>query len=230
MPGPKRRRPLAQIRSLRCLVPTCPRAFDTEGGRTQHMRSKHADLSGHRQSRQPAVQRSPSPADPTADQETPALDFNFHPEDVPCTPEPNDLPNNTPQARPRKILHPYLTGDICDALGRPLPPGPRTPPPISERTNDDFTPFEDGTHFCIADFLYRREEMSQTNINTLLHLWGLTLMKHGATFGPFDNYTHLFNTIDNIEQGDAPWQCLQVELQEDIDDSSPSWKKKQYEV
>ncbi|KAJ3511752.1 hypothetical protein NMY22_g15551 [Coprinellus aureogranulatus] len=189
------------------------------------MNSSHKDLSGHHQHTQPTIQRSPSPlvsdsAEPVPNQDATPLDPDIHLGEAAAATAPND----PPRPQPRKILHPYLTGAICNAFGQTLPPGSHTPPPLSERANDDFTPFEDATHFCIADFLYRREEMSQTNINTLLHLWGLTLMKHGATFGPFDNYTHLFNTIDNIEQGDAPWQCLQVELQEDIDENSPSWK------
>ena len=72
--------------------------------------------------------------------------------------------------------------------------------------------------------------MSQVNIDTLLNFWGLTLMKYGAEFGPFNDYTHIFNTIDEIEQGDAPWKCMAVEVQEDITANSPSWKKKKYEV
>lgn len=121
-------------------------------------------------------------------------------------------------------------GEICDESGSPLPPGRHDPPPISTRPGDDFTPFEDDLQFCIADFLYRREEMSQERINVLLHFWALSLMKYGAPCGPFENYSHLFNIIDNIEQGDPPWQCLTVEVQEDVTDSSPSWKKKRYEV
>ncbi|KAJ2917661.1 hypothetical protein MD484_g2813, partial [Candolleomyces efflorescens] len=55
-------------------------------------------------------------------------------------------------------------------------------------------------------------------------------MKHGATHGPYDNYQHIFDTIDDIEQGDAPWMCMSVSLNEDLDESTPSWKKKEYEV
>lgn len=74
--------------------------------------------------------------------------------------------------------------------------------------------------------------MSQDNINHLLHLWGLSLMQHGAQFGPFDNYQHIFETIDSIEEGDAPWQCLKIRLVncEDVDDSTPEWKSKEYEL
>ncbi|TEB03958.1 hypothetical protein FA13DRAFT_1807856 [Coprinellus micaceus] len=120
-------------------------------------------------------------------------------------------------------------GEPCTEDGHLLPPG-SPPPPLTTHSDDNWTPFEDEVQFCIADFLYRHEEMSQENIDTLLHFWGLTLMKHGAEFGPFNNYTHIFNIIDGIEQGDAPWQCMKVQVQEDVDVGSPSWKKKTYEV
>jgi hypothetical protein len=93
-----------------------------------------------------------------------------------------------------------LPAKPCREDGSALPPNAMPP---EKSWNVNWSPFEDELQFCIADFLYPREEMSQGNINTLLNLWGLSLMKHGATFGPFDNYQHIFNTIDDIEQGGA---------------------------
>lgn len=113
--------------------------------------------------------------------------------------------------------------------GQPLAPG-AAPPLYDTRSTDNWAPFEDDLQFLVADFLYRCQEMSQGNINILLHLWGLSLMKHGATHGPYENYQHIFDTIDNIEQGDAPWMSMAVSLNEDLDESSPSWKRKEYEV
>jgi hypothetical protein len=55
-------------------------------------------------------------------------------------------------------------------------------------------------------------------------------MKYGATFGPFDNYQHIFDTIDDIEQGDALWKCMKVSLNEDLDEAAANWKKQEYEV
>ena len=46
--------------------------------------------------------------------------------------------------------------------------------------------------------------MSQGNINHLLELWALSLMKHGSV-GPFDSYKDIYDRIDAIEEGNS---CL----------------------
>lgn len=69
--------------------------------------------------------------------------------------------------------------------------------------------------------------MSQTNIDYLLELWGLSLMKHGD-LGPFDNYQQLYETIDATRVGDAPWSCLATPA--DPDEAAPEWAKQEYEV
>jgi hypothetical protein len=42
--------------------------------------------------------------------------------------------------------------------------------------------------------------MSQSNINHLLELWALSLMKHGSN-GLFDSYKEIYDRIDAIEKG-----------------------------
>lgn len=74
------------------------------------------------------------------------------------------------------------------------------PPPRLTAASGNWKPFEDELQFKIADFLYRQEEMSQGNINHLLELWALSLMKHGS-IGPFDSYREIYDRIDAIEQG-----------------------------
>lgn len=44
--------------------------------------------------------------------------------------------------------------------------------------------------------------MSQGNIDHLLELWALSLMKHGSV-GPFDTYKHIYDTIDAIKEGES---------------------------
>lgn len=78
-------------------------------------------------------------------------------------------------------------------MGTPLPPHPTAAP-------GDWKPFEHELQFKVADFLYCQEEMSQGNINHLLELWALSLMKHGS-IGPFDSYKHIYDQIDAIEEG-----------------------------
>jgi hypothetical protein len=43
---------------------------------------------------------------------------------------------------------------------------------------DDWTPFQNRTEFETADFLYRRNQMSASDIDTLLDLWASSLLKY----------------------------------------------------
>ncbi|KAJ6449989.1 hypothetical protein C8R45DRAFT_1057249 [Mycena sanguinolenta] len=77
-------------------------------------------------------------------------------------------------------------------------------------------------------FLFRKVQMSAKNIDFLLEQWALSLMKHD-NLGPFENYEHLYKTIDATKLGDAPWQCFQTEPLADGDDA-PSWARQLYEI
>lgn len=70
--------------------------------------------------------------------------------------------------------------------------------------------------------------MSARNINTILELWALSLMKHDDV-GPFDTYQQIYEAIDETKLGDAPWKCLKVEPLDTTPDS-PAWKKAECEV
>ncbi|KAF8154657.1 hypothetical protein B0H34DRAFT_809194 [Crassisporium funariophilum] len=119
-------------------------------------------------------------------------------------------------------------GHPCDENGHYLPSG-TPPPPRPTAAPGDWKPFEDGLQFKIADFLYRHEEMSQGNINHLLELWALSLMKHGSV-GPFDSYKDIYDRINAIEEGDAPWKCFKTSDDKEIDDAAPNWKKQEYKI
>ncbi|KAJ6590829.1 hypothetical protein B0H10DRAFT_2167907 [Mycena sp. CBHHK59/15] len=114
----------------------------------------------------------------------------------------------------------------CDSNGVPLAPN-TPPPPRSTAPDDDWSPFEDEVQFRTADFLFRRVEMSQGNIDYLLELWGLSLMKHGD-LGPYDNYQQLYAAIDAVNVGDAPWKCLKTGGDGRAD--APDWARQEYEI
>ncbi|KAF8810183.1 hypothetical protein BYT27DRAFT_7222195 [Phlegmacium glaucopus] len=116
----------------------------------------------------------------------------------------------------------------CDENGQYLPTG-SPPPPRPAQAAGDWTPFNDEIQFKLADFLYRQEEMSQGNINHLLELWALSLMQHGS-LGPFNSYKHIYDTIDAVEEGDAPWNCFKTSFNEPIEDNAPNWKTQEYDV
>ena len=92
-------------------------------------------------------------------------------------------------------------GCPCDENGNYLPLG-TPPPPCPTAAPGDWNPFKDEVQFKVADFLYCQEEMLQGNINHLLELWALSLMKHSSV-GPFDSYKDIYNRIDAIEEGNS---------------------------
>ncbi|KAH9021546.1 hypothetical protein EDB84DRAFT_1589616 [Lactarius hengduanensis] len=97
---------------------------------------------------------------------------------------------------------------------------------------DDWSPFEDAAQFLLADFLFRKAQMSASNINELFDFWALSVEKHDIA-APYDSHRTLYATIDAIQDGDAPWQCLSVNAasdNSDIPEHAPSWKREEYEV
>lgn len=121
-----------------------------------------------------------------------------------------------------------IPGVPCDNIGTPLPPN-APPPPRSAAPDGDWSPFEDEVQFGTADFLFRRVEMSKDNIDYLLELWGLSLMKHGD-LGPYDNYQQLYAAIDAVKVGDAPWKCFKTGGEVRADGTSPDWARQEYEI
>ncbi|KAH6893862.1 hypothetical protein BKA70DRAFT_1376094 [Coprinopsis sp. MPI-PUGE-AT-0042] len=220
---------------LRCLYNGCGRKFTSESGRTKHSRTVHSSLSGHRQPAHPAAHNAQSPStNSTHSSVTPepfqGADFAPSERSPPLQEPSGDHPTvPTPSEGLRQAMHPWLTGQCYTSEGVAIARA-TNPPPRSQRDSNDWAPFKDDIQFAAADFLYRCEEMSQDNINHLLNLWALSLMRHRATMGPYDNYQHIFDTIDEIEHGDAPWSCLKVTVNEDMDEDSPTWKQQSYEV
>ncbi|KAF8813200.1 hypothetical protein BYT27DRAFT_7220575 [Phlegmacium glaucopus] len=142
-------------------------------------------------------------------------------------PEQHNPKLKKPAPKLKQTYHPFISGRPCNENGEFLPEGTLLPYQTKKEC-DDWTPFENVLQFKVADFLYRQEEMSQGNINHLLELWGLLLMKHGSS-GPFENYKHIYDTIDAIEEGDAPWQCFKSSFDE-VDDDVPNWRRQEYKI
>ncbi|KAH9174065.1 hypothetical protein EDB89DRAFT_2113711 [Lactarius sanguifluus] len=116
-----------------------------------------------------------------------------------------------------------------DINGNVLPEA--TPPPArSDLPPDDWSPFKDAAQFLLADFLFRKAQMSASNITELFSFWALSVEKYDIA-APYDSYRTLYATIDAIQDGDAPWQCLSVNAaSDDIPEDAPSWKREEYEV
>ncbi|KAH9023609.1 hypothetical protein EDB85DRAFT_2075297 [Lactarius pseudohatsudake] len=142
---------------------------------------------------------------------------------------PHDVAGNHHCQRLRKQTHPYCDGRATDADGNMLPDA--TPPPLHcDLPPNDWTPFSSGVEFLLADFLFRKVQMSASNINELLKYW-VQSVTQDETLSPFDSCHSLYATIDAIRDGDAPWQCMMVSAAtDDLSEDVPLWKRQDFEV
>jgi hypothetical protein len=72
-----------------------------------------------------------------------------------------------------------IVGQICDENSNDILPD--TPPPAHDLDQgpDNWTPYKSQLEFEVADFLYRRNQMSAGDINFILGLWAASLAVHG---------------------------------------------------
>ncbi|KAF8632086.1 hypothetical protein AX17_004928 [Amanita inopinata Kibby_2008] len=121
--------------------------------------------------------------------------------------------------------HPDMNGVICDAHGQCLPEN--TPPPPETRSPDDWAPFNGRAQFELADFLYRRDQMSAGHIDTLLRI----LAAANGSQAPFADHRELYDKIDSIEVGEAPWDRLELQYAGELPQTNvPPWMTTRYEV
>jgi hypothetical protein len=104
-----------------------------------------------------------------------------------------------------------------------------TTPPWEERADDDFATFNDAVEFQLANLLFRRGQMSGTHINDLLQIWASTLFENQDP--PFASKNAMYNSIDDLDIGVAPWNCFTVKYNGEIKDGNMTpWKHKPFEV
>ncbi|KAI0669172.1 hypothetical protein C8Q78DRAFT_1070790 [Trametes maxima] len=207
----------------------CTRLFSDHSGLTRHVNATHRppppSAPGHPQ-RYAAVstgpdssELAPSPMDPAT---SASRGTDNHPDG--SNPEP------TMTAPPRVEYHPLLNGRPCDRDGNFLPPNtPPSPLPSTQEDTQGHGPFDSRTQFEIADFLYRRAQMSGSKIDELMELWACTLPE--GQDPPFASHEHLYATLDAIKQGDVPWQTFSVSYNGPVPEGAmPSWMVREYDV
>ncbi|KAH9848231.1 hypothetical protein C2E23DRAFT_740030, partial [Lenzites betulinus] len=119
-------------------------------------------------------------------------------------------------------------GRPCNAQGVSLSPDDPAPPP-EPRAPNDYTPYTLHAHFELADFLFRKEQMSAANINDLMQIWAATLPPDHDP--PFTNSRDLYESIDTIPLGDIPWQEFRVTYTGPRPDNNVlSWMLREYSV
>ncbi|KAK0460266.1 uncharacterized protein EV420DRAFT_1620047 [Desarmillaria tabescens] len=126
------------------------------------------------------------------------------------------------------LFHLFLTPwQKTDRDGHYLPPD--TPPPMDPPIVNVWAPFNREVQFHLADFLFRKVEMSQSDINELLDLWSLDMHRHGDD-APFDSHQALYQAIDEIRVGSAPWKCFEMVVPENLGRDAPEWQKRSYQI
>ncbi|KAJ2921643.1 hypothetical protein H1R20_g15450, partial [Candolleomyces eurysporus] len=139
------------------------------------------------------------------------------------------LINPEPAPRQSQTYHYKFTGVPTDKNGVPLPPN-TPPPPQFDDNKDPWYPFEDEGGFCLADFLYCEEETPAKKNHYLLGIWALDKAKHDNLV-PFNSYAQIYNAINSIELGDAPWQSFLMTFADDSNNLADTpWKTASYKV
>jgi Plavaka transposase len=71
--------------------------------------------------------------------------------------------------------------------------------------------------------------MSAGNIDNLLNLW-VESMENSYDSPPFESHEHVYETIDAMHYGDAPWKCLAISYSGKASQPCPTWQKDIWEV
>ncbi|KAJ3927298.1 MAG: hypothetical protein NXY57DRAFT_965615 [Lentinula lateritia] len=194
---------------LRCQVPGCMRTFKRSSDLTRHVNLSHKHY---------GVDPS-TPPDPRCPN-SPEHDL-FNDQQL-YSPPPPPLPKE------RKNYHPFLRGDICTEDGRPLSAS-SSPPPQVESQNP-WEPFSGEAQFRISNLLFKKVQMSQTNIDELFNIWNLHQQELTKTDSPFENHKDMYNVIDSIVDGGAAWNCFQTVVNEHLSPDAPEWQRTSYQV
>jgi hypothetical protein len=179
-----------------CPFPTCKKVCRSPGGLTQHMNLKHQHHADFGK-RDKAIHRTYHPL----------LDGKFFDTYFAC------CANNA------------VTGTPCDSDGYDLERGalPETQP---GETQPNWSPFDSQAQFETADFLFKKAEMSQGNIDILMELWNSTTEDGQA---PFQDHREMLATIDAIKCGDTPWQSFTASYSgARPPGNAPDWMLKEY--
>jgi hypothetical protein len=124
-------------------------------------------------------------------------------------------------------------GRICGENGVDIPPDTPPPPPPPRGSGNgpgDWTPFESRLEFEVADFLFRRNQMSAGDIDLLFGLWGSSLAVHGDG-PPFSNATNMYKTIDSIPLGGVAWESFSLNYNGTRPANNvPPWMDAEYDV
>lgn len=121
-------------------------------------------------------------------------------------------------------------GRICDDGGNDIPLDTPPPPRGSDKGSFDWTPYNSRLQFEVADFLFRRNQMSAGDINSLFGLWAASLAIHDDE-PPFEKSTHLYDIIDSTPLGEVTWErcSLRYNGPQPVE-NPPPWMQAEYDI
>jgi len=103
----------------------------------------------------------------------------------------------------------WYSGENCDQHGNYISTDLPLPLCESDCEPDDWYPYQGQIEFEVANFLYCQNQMSASDIDTLLNLWGASTATQGGA-PPFQNHQHLHDTIDSTPLGNTPWESFSL--------------------
>ena len=113
---------------------------------------------------------------------------------------------------------------------------PQTPLPMPvDSSENPWAPFQDRLGFDWAYYHYVRLQSSKSEILDGLDLWRAASIKHGPECMATDNVLWhntdtLYQTIDSIQDGDAPWKCYKFSYSGPKPSNPPRWMEEMYEL
>ncbi|KAJ6626343.1 hypothetical protein B0H10DRAFT_2304020 [Mycena sp. CBHHK59/15] len=117
----------------------------------------------------------------------------------------------------QRQYHPLLNAVPCDVNGDYLPPysAPPAPPAPPEDGQDpaSWAPFGSRAEFAFAHYHFVELQSSERNINTALDIWAASLLEFGHT-APWENAAQLYAAIDEIQNGDMPYELCTRNLRQ----------------
>jgi len=121
----------------------------------------------------------------------------------------------------------------CDIDGIFLPEYTQPPPPAAPDAREDNTwhPFEDRLAFDWAYYHFVELQSSEREINKGLDLWLAAVIKAGDnTPLPWSSTEDMYQTIDSIQEGDAPFKTISFKYSGAIPPNPPRWMTETYEL
>ncbi|KAF7303349.1 hypothetical protein MIND_00562600 [Mycena indigotica] len=116
-------------------------------------------------------------------------------------------------------------GRPCDKEGNFVDPTTKPHKQFPPRNNT--SPYETVGAFRMADFVYRKVQMSAGEIDELMEI-----SREDGGFSHFRDHDDLYDTIDATETGHIPWLAFDVSYDgpDANEPGAPSWKRKSYRV